>query len=428
MTDLKQASRRISSTLVTALGLSLSLTIPQAFSASNSYLNLLETVSQQQPEQLTAAGLQSLQTANQSLANSWLAGDVSLKVHHENDAMTGNEEIQNWAVGAEFPVWYPSQLQALEGLSSSYQQQVSSQSAYLTWLASSTLRSLAWTYKKATIELGLAQSTLQQSVSLQEKVQKKLTAGESSQLDLLLSKKAVLKQQALVSQKQGQVKLAKSQFKIWTQSEKLPADISESQLKAKPLDEHPQMRWLQSFYQVSEAQLIQQKSLKQAGPTFYLGTQNDKDRVMDNTSLVLSVSIPLGLNPSNAVAVASQQQEMLSQQAKLARAKLELMQAISAAEQAIDTNQQQSLLVKQQSALDQKALRLAEKSYQYGASTLQDLLRIQQQASASQLNLELTYANLGQSIANYNQVVGYSLTDPLATPLTTTLTIPVEGQ
>ncbi len=415
MTDLKQASSRISKTLVTSIALFTSLSVPQAFSASTGYLNLLETVAQHQPEQLTAAGLQSLQAANQSLADSWLAGDVTLKIHHENDAMTGNQDIQNWAVGAEFPVWYPSQLDALEGVSSSYQQQVSAQSSYLTWLASSKLRMLAWEYKKATIELNLAQSALQQSQTLQEKVQKKVAVGESTQLDLLLSQKAVLKQQTLVSQKQGLVNLAQSQFEVWTQSKVLPTEISETQLESKLLDEHPQLRWLQAFYQTSEAQLVQQKSMKQAGPTFYLGTQNDKDRVIDNTSLVFEVSIPLGVNPSNGVAIAAQQQEMLSQKAKLAQAKLELQQAIIAAQQAVETNQQQGLLVQQQSALDQEALLLAEKSYQYGASTLQDLLLIQKQALESQLNLELTNANLGQSIANYNQVVGYSLESALAT-------------
>ncbi len=424
MTDLKQASIPNSRMLVKAMALSLSLSVPQAFAASNDYINLLDTVSQKQPEQLTIAGVQALQTANQSLAGSWLAGDITLKINHENDALTGNQDIQNWAVGADFPVWYPGQRDALEGVSSSYQQQLSAQSGYLTWLASSKLRMLAWDYKKATVGLSLAQSALLQSQSLQDNVQKKLSIGDSTQLDLMLSQKAVLKQQTLVSRKQGLVSLAQSQFKVWTQSEELPMDISESLLKANPLDEHPQIRWLESFYQISEAQLAQQKSMKQAGPTFYLGTRNDKDRMVDNTSLEFSVSIPLGVNPGNAVAVASQQQEMLLQKAKLAQAKLELQQAIIAAQQAVETNQQQVLLVQQQSALDQEALVLAEKSYQYGVSTLQDLLLIQQQAFESQLNLELTNADLGQSIANYNQVVGYSLKSPFENPLAT----PVEGQ
>ncbi len=413
-------------------GLSLSvLTLGFSVNAqavSTTYVELLQQVEQQQPEQLTVAGVQALQSANQSLADSWLAGDITLKIQHENDAMTGDQDIQNWAVGAEFPVWYPGQLDALEGVSSSYQQQVSAQSGYLTWLASSKLRMLAWDYKKATIELNLAQSALLQSQSLQEKVQKKVALGESTQLDLLLSQKAVLKQQTLVSQKHGLVNLAQRQFKVWTQSEELPMDISETLLKAKPLDEHPQLRWLQSFYQISEAQLVQQKSMKQAGPTFYLGSQNDKDRVVDNTSLVFSVSIPLGVNPGNAVAVASQQQDMLLQKAKLAQAKLELQQAIIAAQQAVETNQQQALLVQQQSALDQEALVLAEKSYQYGASTLQDLLLVQQQALASQLNLKLTNADLGQSIAHYNQVVGYSLQNEFNNPLVNPIATPVEGQ
>jgi len=394
-------------------GLSLSVAalgfFANANAASTTYLELLGQVEQQQPEKITAAGIQAVQAANQSLSQSWIAGDVTLKLHHETDSFTGNQETQTWAVGAEFPVWLPSHKDALEGVSSSYQQQVTAQSTYLSWLASGKLRQLAWDYKKASIEVVATQAAVEQSLALQDKIQKKVEFGESPPLDLLLSQKTVLKQQALLAQAQSALNIIQNQFQQWTQSATLPDSILEAQQKALTLDNHPQVQWLKSSTDISQAKLQQEKALKTASPSIYVGAQNDKDPVVDNTSLVLSVAIPLGLKSSNGVQIAEQQQAVLEQKVQLRTAFFELKQGIIAAQQRIDSQQQSLRFAQQQSGLDQKALVLAEQAYQLGASTIQDLLLIQKQALESQLNLELSHASLGQAIAQYNQIMGYSL-------------------
>ncbi|WP_157760527.1 TolC family protein [Thiomicrorhabdus arctica] len=396
-------------------GLSLSMLAlgfsANASAASTAYIELLQQVEQQQPEKITVAGIQAVQAANQSLSKSWIAGDITLKLHHETDRFTGSQETQVWAAGAEFPVWLPSHKEALAGLSSSYQQQFTAQSSYLTWLASGKLRQLAWDYKKATIKVIAAQKAVEQSLALQDKVQKKVKFGESARLDLLLSQKTVLKQQALLAQAQGALNVIQNQYHQWTQSSILPDSIEEVQLQAVALENHPQLLWLQSNTDISQAKLQQEKAFKTASPVIYVGAQHDKNLVIDNTSLVFSVSIPLGLKSSNRVQIAEQQQAVLAQKVQLTTALFELKQGVITAQQRIDLQQQNLHFAKQQNDLDQKALALAEQAYQLGASTIQDLLLIQQQAMESHLNLELAHADLGQSIAQYNQIMGYSLTN-----------------
>ncbi|NPA71955.1 MAG: TolC family protein [Gammaproteobacteria bacterium] len=409
MYHLNRFSQRLSLSLIVALPLSFGLVASQAMAASSEYIQLLEPIQQHQPEQMTAQAIETLQAANQSLSSSWLAGDLSLNIHHENDALTGAESAQTWALGAEFPVWLPSQKAALEGLSNGYQSQLRAQSGYLSWLASSTLRGLAWEAKKATIEVDLAASALEQSQALAERVQQKVNVGESTQLDLLLAQKSVLQQQTNLVQKQGQLQRLQSQFTAWTGYEGLPADIDETALAPISLTAHPQIVWLSSFLEVAQAELAQQKQQKQAAPTLYVGAQNDRSTGFDNTSLVFEISIPLGVGASNNMAVAEKQVAITEKRAALKQAKFELKRAIIEATQQVATQKKQGDLIQQQSVLDNKALALAEKSYQYGASTLQDLLRIQQQALASQLTLELSNATLGQSIAQLNQMMGYSL-------------------
>lgn len=396
-------------------GLSLSV-VALGFSAnanavSTDYVELLQQIEQQQPEKITVAGIQAVQAANKSLSQSWIAGDVTLKLHHETDRFTGNQETEKWAVGAEFPIWLPGHKDALEGLSSSYQQQGSVQSSYLTWLASGKLRQLAWDYKKASIEVIAAQAALKQSLALQDKVQKKVKFGESPPLDLLLSQKTVLKQQSLLAQAQSTLNIRQNQYHQWTHTSALPDSIVEVQQEALALENHPQVLWLKSYRDISQAKLVQEKALKIALPSIYVGAQNDKNPVVDNTSLVFSVSIPLGLKSSNGVQIAEQQQAVLEQKVQLRRALFELKQGIITAQQGIDSQQQSLRFAEQQNTLDQKALVLAEQVYQLGASTIQELLLIQKQALESHLNLELTHANLSQAIAHYNQIMGYSLQD-----------------
>lgn len=397
--------------LLSALSLGLS---QQACGNSTSYKTLLQQVEQQQPEKITTAGIQAVQAANQLLSQSWIAGDVTLKLHHENDHFTGDQAAQNWAVGAEFPVWLPSHKDALEGLSSSYQQQVTVQSAYLSWLASGKVRQLVWEYKKATIQRDAAQTAVEQSFILHDKVQERVTFGDRPELDLLLSQKTVLQQQALLAKAQSDFYIRQRQYQHWTQTTRLPDNITEAQQGDLALENHPQLLWLEAAYKISQAKLQQEKVLKTAAPSIYLGAQNDKDRVMDNTSLVLSVSIPLGLKSSNGVQIAEQQQAVLGQQAQKATAWFDLKQSQVAASEIV-TSQRQSLeFVQQQVLLDQKALVVAEQAYQLGESSIQDLLLIQKQALESQLNLALSEADLGQSIAQYNQVMGYSVVDDKA--------------
>ena len=409
-------------------GLSLSLAAlgfsANANAVSTAYVELLQLVEQQQPEKITVAGIQAVQAANKSLAQGWVGGDITLKVHHETDRFTGNQESLTWAVGAEFPIWLPSHKDALEGLSSSYQQQGSAQPAYLTWLASGKLRQLAWDYKKASIGVVAAQAAVEQSLTLQDKVQKKVEFGESPPLDLLLSQKTVLTQQALLAQAQSAFNIIQNQYHQWTQTTSLPDSIVEVQQKALALENHPQVQWLKSYSNILQAKLAQEIALKTALPSLYVGAQNDKDTVVDNTSLVFSVSIPLGLKSSNGVQIAEQQQAVLEQKVQLKTALFELKQALIVAQQEIDSQKQNLSFAQQQSGLDQKALILAEQAYQLGASTVQELLLIQKQALESRLNLELSQANLGQAIAQYNQIMGYSLhntTPQKITPISSTV-------
>lgn len=380
-----------------------------SYAVSADFVKLLDNIIQMQPEQQITKGLQELHSTNQSFSNSWTAGDVDLIVHHENDTLTGDEDYQNWQVGVEFPVWLPSQKNAQKLVASSYGQEVSAQQIFLRWLASDTLRKLAWSYQSARVEVAAARSALEKSRSLEQKVKLKVDAGESPELDLLLARKVVLKQQHQLVLKQSAMSIAQNQFRKWTQVSQLPEDIQERPKALLPLEQHPKIVRLMSTLQISQAQLQKMKSFKQESPRLFFGAQNDKDKNTENTSLMFEVSIPLGVNPGYSPKLAEEKRNVYEKQAVLDKAKIQLEQDVFKARQILASSKQGIHFSKHQYELSKKALKMSEQAYQLGETNIQNLLLVQQQTAEAKLNYQLAQALSGQATANLNQISGHIL-------------------
>ncbi|MFK5986027.1 MAG: TolC family protein [Pseudomonadota bacterium] len=373
------------------------------------FVKLLEPIIQQQPEQLIIRGIEELQDANQSLSNSWIAGDVDLIVHHENDTLTDNNDYKNWQVGVEFPIWLTGQKNAQLQVAKSYGQELSSQKNYLRWLASNKLRKLVWNHQTAKIEVQAARSVLQKSQALQYKVQQKVKAGESPKIDLLLANKVVLKQQNQLVKKQSILTIAQHQFQKWTQTNHLPQNIQERTLAFIPLEQHPKIIKLRSKLQVSQSDLQKTTSFKQQSPRLFLGAKSDRDSSSENNSLIFEVSIPLGMGSSYLPQVAEKKRHVYTQQALLDKAKIQLEQDIFLAQQSLASAKQSIHFSRQQYEISQQALLMSEKAYQLGETNIQNLLMVQQQTAEAKLNYQLVQVRKGQAIANLNQISGHIL-------------------
>jgi len=388
------------------LGSSLIVTPISALAASINFVELMDNVIQNQPQQQVKNSIKEIHAANQSLSDSWISGDADIIVHHENDALTDNDDYKNWQVGIEFPIWMPSQKSAQKQLTNSYSNEITAQDIYLRWLASETLRNLVWEYHIAKVEIDAARSALHKSRSLQQKVSQKVNAGESPKIDLILANKVVLEQQNKLIKKQSAFSMAQHNFQSWTQTNSFPKNIQERLLPPKAVDQHPEVIMLSSDIQLSESELKKTRSLKQESPRIFLGAQNDKDKNDENTSLIVEVSIPLGINPRYMPKVAEKKRTIYEKKATLDRAKVKLERAIFKAQQSLATAKQNIIFSKQQYELSKKALAMSEEAYQIGEMNIQNLLLVQQQSDESKLNYELAQAQAGQATAKLNQISG----------------------
>ena len=388
----------------------LALLLPAVtYAAPAELVALLDKIIENQPEKQITQGIQEMHSTNQQYSDSWIAGDVNLVVHHENDTLTDNNDYKNWQAGVEFPVWLSSQKQAQKAITRSYGEQYSAHQLYLRWLASEQLRKLVWNYRTAEIEVDAARSALQKSQSLLNKVKMKVKAGESPKIDQLLAQKAVLKQQNNLVQKRSALTIAQNHFKRWTQTKNLPQNILEQPLSPLPLDQHPKIIQLASALQTSRAMMEKTQAGKRDNPKIFLGAQNDKDRTSENNSLILEVSIPLGVNPGFSPRLAEKKRNVYEQQAVLDKARIQLEQAIFQAQQQLASAQQSIHLAKEQYDISVKALSMSEHAYQLGETNIQNILLVQQQTAEAKREYRLAEARSGQAIANLNQITGHIL-------------------
>jgi len=375
---------------------------PPVLSADRAYVKLLDNVIHHQPEQQIVKAIQEIHSANQVLSKSWISGDVDLIVHHENDTLTDSDQYKNWQVGVEFPIWLASQKNAQKQVTLSYGQELISQQVYLKWLASSTLRQLVWEYRNAKVEFDAAKSSLQKTLSFQQKVKQKVNAGESPKLDLLLASKAVLDQKKLLVQKQSALTVAQIQFTKWTQAEFLPKNIKERPHPAVQLEQHPHIVKLISELEISESELKKVKSLKRESPKVFLGAQNNKDTSNENTSLMFEVSIPLGVNPTFSSKVAQQKRNIYESQAIVTKTKMNIEQQILKAQQVLASAKQNIIFSKEQYDISRQALVMSEQAYQLGETNIQNLLIVQQQTAEAKLNFDLAKVHSGRATAELN--------------------------
>lgn len=392
----------------------LSLTVLFAFSippvsandaSQPTFTDLLQAYTQQQPQQQTLSGLQALQQAQKKQSNGWIAGDINMVLHHENDALTDDNDAQNWQVGAEFPIWLPSQKQGLSDLADVYQQSFPIEQAYLSWQASGILRQLIWDYQIASAEFAIAQQTLTTSKQLLESVQKQVALGESALIDGVLAEQTFLNHKAALIKQQSQLDMAKQAYQKWTGFNALPTTIVETKAKV-DFEQHPDILLLESQLALANATLRQIETQKTGQPSLYFGAQQDKLASQTDTSLVMEVSIPLGVSSEFGVQKAQQKLQIQRNQASVEQAKKSILLAQQQAEQRLIQLQFSLDLTAQQQNLAQQALEMSLKAYKLGAITVQNLLLIQQQAIDAKRNAVLAQHQFGQATANYNQISG----------------------
>ena len=395
--------------LHTLLGSCLLSTTAQTVWAAD-YASLAATLQATLPEQALLANTQQLQNAAQSYADQTLPGEVTLKLNHENDALTDNKAKQTWEAGVEFPIWRSGQSQSQDALAQAYQNLYLAEKQQLKLITAQTLRDLVWQTQTAKIKARFSQKALEQTQALVEMVTQRVTQGENPKLDLLLAEKSLFAAQSDFATANFELEVAINTYQAKLNTQALPEILPEQQAPADLLEQHPQRLKLQALIQIETAKLAALKANQQSNPSLYVGGKNEQsNQGVNDTFLIAQFNYPLQLDSlagHQKVLQAEQQSQLSRLQAELRRFEQNHPLDLFRAQQAILSAQTQQQLSEQQLTHAEKTLVLAKQSYFLGETSIQNLLISQQTVLEQKLAARLAKTKTFMAIADYNQIAG----------------------
>ncbi len=397
------------SNILLALGI-VSLFSVSAFADEKapSFADLLNSYQKQSGYEETLNAYQQSASAQAQSSSSWMASDVGLTVHHETDVFNKDLPSRNWQVGASVDFKLPKQRDSMQKLAGLVSQSPEIEKRYSNWLASGHLRELIWNYKKAEQQLELDKQTLEVSQSLLDMVSQQVQLGERSELD-----KMVVEQRYLGDEMAYQVALTtfennRNAYQKWSGYSALPSVVNEQKV-ATLNPQHPELAKL-SFQSDQNMALLDVKRAEKSGtPSFFMGLQTDQVENQNQDSVIVELTLPLGINPESDRMVAEQKLAATQARFHLQKKRTEIELSLEQLENQLNAAAQALKASKAKLRLAEKALTLANKAYRLGDLNIQILLQTQQQTIESRkayLNAEIEYGRLQ---AEYNQQAGYIL-------------------
>jgi len=374
---------------------------------------LLKNVYSNLPEQQLFQGFSQTQQALQQNQQAFFPESPNLILNHQNDALTGNGNLQNWEIGLEATLWPSGQKQNLQAQKRANQQQQQALQATLNLKASNILRQLIANLQQAQTKQQMAQQQLTQTQQLAQMIEQRVKIGASPKLDSLLAQKSVLEAQQALIQTKSQLKSALKTYQKWTQTPQLPDNYQEKLASPQSQDwwlQHPEIQHIQAQIAKLQAQKQQIKSKAKNPIQAYVGLnrESSKDGTA-NTSLILEITLPLGKNPVNQIELAEHSQTLFALKAELKQRIQQLKIQKIQADAQVRQLQQQTQLAKQQLQLAQETLKMAKQSYQAGETGIQNLLISQQQYIDAEKHYQMRQIQTQQAIAQFNQIIGVHL-------------------
>lgn len=346
--------------------------------------------------------------AVQESAESWLASDIGVVIHHETDALNDNLPATNWQLGATADIKWPKQREAMAHLAKVTSQGSLVEKTYWQWMASDHLRELIWNVKQTKITYQLDQKALNVAEKLLKRIRLQVNVGERSKLDQMFFEQEVLTLKSRFQASKVAFQNHLQSYKEWTGYSQLPIEIKETwQTKIKQT--HPKLQKLQQALGQQQSQLELAQAEKSGAPNVYLGLQQDKQQSQRDESIVLEVTLPMGINPQ-------QTKEVAEQKLLLSQLRYQTLQTEKALEikllglrNTLKSMQQNLALSQSQLELAEQAYTLSEQAFNLGETNTQTLLKAQQSLIQSRKNYQIKNIDYGRLVAEYNQQAGYIL-------------------
>lgn len=346
--------------------------------------------------------------AKKALADSFLPYSPAISLSHQNDTLGSGRDEREYEAALELPIWLPSQREARAKVAEMSEQYYEAGQASLSIRTAGLLRDTLWEIALTKNALVLTESKLDSAKTLQEKVNKSVSAGEAAKTDLLLAQQATLQATKNKVLARAEVMHAQFRYKLLTGMDQLPQVHTEQKSALADFEQSP--AWLETLTKVKNAE--QSRHLAQIEKKENVQVQINARSIIGafdtkyNQSMGVSVRIPFNIAASTTPITAAAEMALGSALSERDVLRNALEAALHEADHNLEVSEQELLISKQHDAIAKESLRLAEKAYSLGEHDLATLLRIKDQAFEAERSYRATEIQHQWNIARYNQAVG----------------------
>lgn len=370
---------------------------------------VLEASVARDPDRNLAAAIETESRALRHQAGSLLAGDPALSVRHETDAIDNDRGYRYWEGGLALPLWLPGQRADRREVASATAEEAAAQAWLHRWQVAGVVRELVWSLRIAEAEKRLAQQALASARALQDDVERRLRAGELAHADLILAQKETLARELEHTQAEFRHQALRARYRSMTGLGELPPLAEEAPAPAAGIDRrHPALAAATAATARARAERDRVRNEKRDNPLLTVGAikQRPEQRFDYEQSLVLELSVPLGLASQAAPRTAVAERDLTEASTALMRLRRQLERDLIEASAERSRTEQTVRFADTRQRLAAEGLRLSRRAFELGEGDLFSLLQARSQAIAAEREWELQQLEHGRAVARHNQALG----------------------
>lgn len=383
--------------------------VPVGVMATPTLREIVDAGVARDPDQSLAGAIDAEHRALQRQADSPFAGDPALTLRHETDSIDTDRGYRYWEGGLAVPLWLPGQRTDRRAVAAATGDEAEAQAWLHRWRVAGEVRERIWSLRIAAAEARLAEQALASARTLQKDVERRLRAGELARTDLILAQKETLARELELAAADATYQSQLQRYRSLTGLPELPPLEEEPPAPEAGIDTgHPALTAAAATTARARAERDRVRNEKRANPVLNIGAIRERAQQGFDAeqSLVLEVSLPLGLGSQAAPRTAAAERSLTEASNALLRMQRELEWKLIEANTERSRTERGLRLADEQQQLAAEGLRLRRRAFELGEGDLFSLLQARAQALAAERERELQQLMHGRAVARYNQALG----------------------
>ena len=337
-------------------------------------------------------------------ASSLLSGPPSVSLSHRTDRVGSNGGLRESEAEISAPLWNPRVRSATAAQVEADRLLLEREQLVARARVTGEVRELAAQIAVAEVERDLAARKLEEGRALAADVQRRVRAGDAARVDLLQAESLVQQTRAAHEQAAAALVRLQSQWRALTGLTQV-AGLDEAPATTQ---EHPAVSAAQAQVRAAESRLNLALADRRDPVEVGVGVSRERPAfgAPNETSMRLSVRVPLGSYNRNAPRVAAARAELASAEAEADAAQRTVHSERMAAGAELEASRRAEAFAAERARLATDVRALIARSYQLGETDLPTRLRAETEHAEAQLAHARAQVETRRAISRSNQAFG----------------------